>query len=718
MFGLQTLWADNMKDGHAQGSSWANGWLGLVQDKAKSTAASEVPGFKTDNPSEANLDNGSIDKAAMVAAQSNGAATYISKHAGERQSFKIDPNTDPMMVNANKAMANPEKTLNEIVMEVPGGNGKDEEEIVFCEQGGDEYGQKCSKYLEIKIKVIPEIKIVRCSMCKQVCDSGHFVNYGGTFCRNHLHDFGRGPDYLMSSVSQPRKVEITEEMWSDGCIGLEAQSDAGLCRYESEVKGAPETKTITGPVVNPEPNKPTTDSELITRDVWEKHYTYKCLKKVEGDCHKLSARGCVQIASTCMEKISNVCIAWKQTYRCPSKKQKQARYRAVGDKTPFCFTGDCVNADYQANGELAEAMTHLVVLKEAQDDIRANLGIFKGQSRRCRKAWQGARDCCGSGNRWAVTWKMAPGCDTQEKELGDWRAKRRCVEVGTFCAQKLPIIGCIEKKITFCCFGTKLSKLIQEQGRRQLKMGWGSPEDPNCRGLSPEELSRLDFATMDLSELFNDVNASFKPQSQSHIAKGIELDRIRDNMKHLAPKSKQDLEQEYKNFAAQQSKQQETLTQLRAQRDVAQGGLKSIKNNEAEIERLKGALALRTLQAADFEKKISQVPPKESYYYTPGVEDQMVFNPHRQANYPIRDRNDARNKLENDLKKELFQAQKDKDLLKQQYQTAVDKQTLKRADAQKIINDLDKKISGAEKLLQQCETEHQAQKEAAERRSL
>ena len=533
IFVIPRLFADNMTDGHALGANYASGQLGAVQGKAQTTATSDIPGFKTATPPEASLDNGSIGDAAMKAAQSNEAATYISEHSSKRQSFKIDPNTDPMMVNANKAVANPEK--DEIVIEIPEGKGDDE--IVSCEESGDEYTQKCSKHLEIKIQVTPEIKVGKCSRCHNICDGSHFVGcYGGNYCRYHLNHFGRGSDYVYQSVSQPRKVEIISEEWLDGCKALEAQSDAGLCRYESEIDGEPETRTIVGEVINPEPGKPDTDSEQIKRDSWQKHYTYKCFKKVDGDCHKLSARGCVQIASTCSQKIGNVCVAYKQTYRCPNAKKKQIRYKAVGEKTPFCFTGNCVDTDYEANGELSNAMSHLAILKEAQDDIRANLGIFKGQGRRCRKAWKGARDCCGSGNRWAVTWKMAPGCDSQEKELGDWRAKRRCVEVGTYCSQKLPIIGCIEKKTTFCCFGTKLSKLIQEQGRKQLGMSWGSPESPECRGLSPEELSRLDFSKMDLSELFADVTASFKPQTQTHVAKGLELDRIRENMKHLAPK--------------------------------------------------------------------------------------------------------------------------------------------------------------------------------------
>jgi conjugal transfer mating pair stabilization protein TraN len=709
-----TLRADNMTDGHAQGASWANGQLGIVQDKAKSTAASEVPGFKTDNPAEASLDNGSIDNAAIVAAQSNGAATYISEHARERKSFKLDPNTDPMFVNANQAIANPEKTLNEIVMEVPGGNGNDEDEIVTCEEGGDEYVQKCSKHLEVQIRITPPTM----RFAGYTYPNRWYSDKSGQYrCGNGCCSDGTGCKRPQYSITN-RKVEITSERWIDGCASLEEMSDRGLCRYVELDEGTPETRTVVGEVINVPDAQETPNTEPINRDSWQKNYTYKCLKKVEGDCHKLSAKGCVQIASTCTEKMGDVCIAWKQTYRCPNKKQKQTRYKSIGEKTPFCFTGDCVNADYEANGELANAMTHLAVLKEAQDDIRSKLGIFKGQSRRCRKAWNGARDCCGSGNRWAVSWKMAPGCDTQEKELGDWRAKRRCVEVGTFCSQKLPIIGCIEKKTTFCCFGTKLSKLIQEQGRAQLGMSWGSPESPECRGLTTEELSRLDFSTMDLSELFADVSASFKPKSQDHIAKGIELERIRENMKHLAPKSKQDLEQEYKNFADHQTKQQETIAQLRAQRAIAQKNLTLVTAQEAETAKLKERLALCDIQAKQINDELlvlqaKNFPFPKSHFWEPDI-----FGTARRevARIQLAQQQNVNQIVTH--KTNLLKVQENEHLLKQQYQTAVDKQILKRANVQEIINDLDKKIDVSEKLLQQLETEHQAKKEAAERRSL
>ena len=46
--------------------------------------------------------------------------------------------------------------------------------------------------------------------------------------------------------------------------------------------------------------------------------------------------------------------------------------------------------------------------------------------------------------------------------------------------------------------------MVQEQGRKQLGIQWGMPEEPNCRGFTTQELSRINFSKMDLSEICKD----------------------------------------------------------------------------------------------------------------------------------------------------------------------------------------------------------------------
>jgi conjugal transfer mating pair stabilization protein TraN len=111
--------------------------------------------------------------------------------------------------------------------------------------------------------------------------------------------------------------------------------------------------------------------------------------------------------------------------------------------------------------------------------------------------------------------------------------------VGTYCAKK--VLGqCLEKKTTYCCFGTKLARLIQEAGHQQLGLSWGSPQSPQCQGLSPEQLSRLDFSKVDFSELFQDIADQFKPKSQTELNQSVSKERLAENMARLVALKKKD----------------------------------------------------------------------------------------------------------------------------------------------------------------------------------
>lgn len=520
VFLLTATLSGTMSEGHRVGSAAASSLLGGVQQTATNTSPNMVPGFVTDNPKEASLDHGSIGGATSAELRSNEAAVAISENARTRQKFVIDPTTDPLFINAHQATANPEQTMQEMTIETSDGTG-DQDDMVECIEGGEEYIQTCRKQLVLKIQITPGKRRCDCALFHWFPTHGH---------RHHVNG-NAGGGWAFEYVT-PRKVEILSEEWTDGCAALEAQSDEGLCRYEEEIVGPQETRSIQGPVVG----SSAFDSEPIKRDAWEKTYTYKCLKKIEGTCDALRAKGCIDDSSVCIEEIAGVCVAWKKTLRCPSTKKRTRKYRMVGEKSPFCLTGDCADSDYEANGEMLDAMTQLAVLKEVQNDIRANLGIFKGQARQCRKNCLGFRDCCTTGKGWGISLNLAE-CSGEERELADWRDKKKCMLVGTYCSEREPITKiCIRKKSSFCCFGTKLARLINSQGRRQLGIGFGDAEAPNCRGLTPDELSRLDMSRMNLSELYEDVQDNFKPRSQAHIAQGMELDRIRENMSRMTRK--------------------------------------------------------------------------------------------------------------------------------------------------------------------------------------
>jgi conjugal transfer mating pair stabilization protein TraN len=73
-----------------------------------------------------------------------------------------------------------------------------------------------------------------------------------------------------------------------------------------------------------------------------------------------------------------------------------------------------------------------------------------------------------------------------------------CVEVGEYCSRRLPIFRtCIQKKRGYCCFNSRLAKIINQEGKRQLGRGNGSGSGPDCSGLTPEDFRFIDMSRAD-----------------------------------------------------------------------------------------------------------------------------------------------------------------------------------------------------------------------------
>ena len=109
------------------------------------------------------------------------------------------------------------------------------------------------------------------------------------------------------------------------------------------------------------------------------------------------------------------------------------------------------------------------------------------------------------------------GCDQQDMETAMLRSSGMCHEVGSYCTASL--LGlCLQKARGHCCFNTRLGRIIQEQGRPQLKSfngnPWGTARKPMCRGFTPEEFQALDFGKMDLGEYYADIEARAQTQIQ------------------------------------------------------------------------------------------------------------------------------------------------------------------------------------------------------------
>jgi hypothetical protein len=497
---------------HREGGVFAASLMGDAANAAKSTDPRIVPGFQTDRPQQAALNIGSIGDAALAEAKRNDVSQHLASQAQRRQNFKIDPNTDPLFIQANQTIKDPQKSLNEEFKEFSGGDAfgaaAAHEEIRTCEEGGDEYPQSCSKKLHIVLKITPAT-----TRSAPHCP-GHKERRGWSLHYSHWTCGG----CTTTQVYVPKVVEVVSEEWISGCAVLEHLVEDGLCRYVNATRSVQdETRVIQG--------------EPVKRDHFEELYEFACFKASPKSCAGLREQGCYQIRSTCKETVHGHCVLWEQTFACPSRTIPGASYHPSSKDSPFCLTGNCVDTSYEANNELLGVMSHLYALREAQNDLKNFKIIFKGESRACTRNLWNFRDCCGSGTGWGTTLHLS-SCDAAEIELRTLRDKRLCVQVGTYCAEK-HLGQCTRKKTTFCCYGTKMARLIQENGRAQLGIGFGNPESPDCSGFSSEQLSRINFSRINFSEIFEDIRNQTVVKDQRQSLAQVSAERLQNNMSLL-----------------------------------------------------------------------------------------------------------------------------------------------------------------------------------------
>lgn len=103
-------------------------------------------------------------------------------------------------------------------------------------------------------------------------------------------------------------------------------------------------------------------------------------------------------------------------------------------------------------------------------------------------------------------------CSQDELMLQMRRGQGICHRVGTYCASKF-LGSCTEKKESWCCFPSKLGRIINEQGRTQISKTWGTAKAPDCSGFTLDELTLLRFDQMDLSEFIADIRVPSKSSS-------------------------------------------------------------------------------------------------------------------------------------------------------------------------------------------------------------
>lgn len=295
----------------------------------------------------------------------------------------------------------------------------------------------------------------------------------------------------------------------DGIIFVDEQltivkdeTDASSCDDERAECALASKTCIEGPetrVINGLP---------VYKDCWKYSEEYACLsgEKV-STCDSIDANACSVKNEECILRDSHgTCTSTVVTYTC-SHKTSDSSVISCGNQM-FCMGDDCYDASYEPNNELGLAAAYLGTALKAGTEVEDinEIDIFTGHKSTCTQYPLNTVDCCDDSG-WANG--NVSGCDNTDLQLIEERKNKLTHLVGTYCAKTLPLVNtCIKYKQSYCTYGSMLARLFQEGARPQLNMTWGTPEDPSCSGVTPEQLKHVDFSLIDFQEYIDHLQVT------------------------------------------------------------------------------------------------------------------------------------------------------------------------------------------------------------------
>ena len=164
----------------------------------------------------------------------------------------------------------------------------------------------------------------------------------------------------------------------------------------------------------------------------------------------------------------------------------------------YCVGAGCETVPSQSNTGFVEATTRLNMALElgGEEFDRDDMRFFTGQRRACHIKYFGLANCCKNSGLLVGL----GSCSASEIELAEERNAGNTHYLGRYCSKRTLFGICVRRSRAWCVFGSKLGRILQQQGRAQLGIGWGS-----CRGLTVAEVESVDFARLDLGEFTQDL---------------------------------------------------------------------------------------------------------------------------------------------------------------------------------------------------------------------
>jgi conjugal transfer mating pair stabilization protein TraN len=300
-----------------------------------------------------------------------------------------------------------------------------------------------------------------------------------------------------------------------------------------------------------EPDTRVINGVPVTQPCWAWTRTFQCTeRRAANDCSELAADpACTFDHEECLsDNEDGSCNVFDRVYACAMPATGGGALPAfVCARDLYCINGECTQVEREASSEFKDAMVAVQTMGNVRGDFDADtLTLFGGEKAGCHKPVFGFVNCCAGKTSGLLTAAagaaaIASGpaaiaalatpflttflCDSEEKTLDVKDRMGLCHYVGSYCSDKVLRV-CTSKRKSYCCFESKLSRILQEQGRQQLGMDWGEPKEPDCEGFLVEDFQQLNLSEMDFTEVYAEfVDAAKVPdeiQTSMEIQERIE----------------------------------------------------------------------------------------------------------------------------------------------------------------------------------------------------
>jgi conjugal transfer mating pair stabilization protein TraN len=270
-------------------------------------------------------------------------------------------------------------------------------------------------------------------------------------------------------------------------------------RDESQCAGLPGDGTCEAPLetcVDASPETRIINGLAITQSCWSWTRSWQCTALAPAnDCGALESLGCTYLREECLTD-EQPCLTFDRVYSCPIPAAPAGGAQYICDGDVYCINGECETIERTPNAEFGQAAVALNSAAQAGKELDPDsLTVFRGTRLTCGKAIFGITNCCAPRGL-----PLIGGCDKADQLLKDKREQGLCHYVGSYCSSKTLGV-CTKKREAYCCYESKLSRILQEQGRPQLGLNWASPKKEQCAGFTVDQFARLDLSKMDFSEV-------------------------------------------------------------------------------------------------------------------------------------------------------------------------------------------------------------------------